>query len=320
MLEPDSSFQNAGADSAVAEQIGAAEDYQILCLIPRFSPSRPEDLEELVQYLQSDGIHPLILANSSSVVAQCEDRGLDFFTTFENPGFGACINRAVSIEGWNGYSAIMILNDDLDIMSESASVRESVSEAELQRPTIIHLGSESQKRVPGMAEVFLNFSLLGAVLRRLGWRSRSTFCRRGWYRSFSAVLITRQAWKSIGTFDESMTFTFEDADYVRRSALNGVYIRALDIPLFSHMHSVTSGRYVREVLPVSVMSAVGYLNKWQSIGRGRGTVLLVTALAIRSLVCIGRRDRIAQWSAIGHSVRWLLLRKCSPRLPDFESH
>ncbi|WP_157981606.1 glycosyltransferase family 2 protein [Protaetiibacter intestinalis] len=227
----------------------------------------PDGLRGLVRSLEASGAKVRVVANSARAATRLLEWQVPHMDLQLNLGFGGSVRAVVAEE--NDWDSLIIANDDL-VVEES---RFSSSMTALSRNSgVRYLCPEPPRALPGLIEVFLNLSLLGRLLGRLGARRPVTGMQ---YRSFSMVEISRSCWDDVGGLDPDIPFTFEDADFIRRATQLGYAAVASPDLAIAHRHSEASAQYIREVLPVSAWSAVAYLDKW----RGKSSANLLTVRA-----------------------------------------
>jgi GT2 family glycosyltransferase len=287
----------------------------VTALIPSYAPD-PESLAALTDSLRDAGIRPVVIANGRGALDACVERSIPHVCWSDNLGFGRSINRAVRELGIDDN--VLVLNDDISV--DAIDLATSLGEAKLfgtDRPWVLSLGEEQQRRIPNSCEIFANLSLIDRLTTRFRPRfpSRSTGPT---YRAFSAVLISREAWRATGGFDERYPFTFEDSDFVRSLGLadRGAAFHIEGATSVRHHRSRTSSAQVERVLPVVVWSALLYLDKWER-RRTRGKLLIALALVLRVLLVPWSRAPVgAHLRGIRASVQ-TLLRDAEPPLPPF---
>lgn len=260
------------------------------------------------------GASPVVIANGAGLYRQLTGSAIPHITSRRNDGFAA----SVVLGARGDWDWLVILNDDVVFdPNELASClsRERLDEFDLA--TIVHFDNEPARRIPSRLGVLLNVSLLSNIARKV-LTARAT-CRDGQntYRSFSAVAIGRRAWDCAGGLDTRYPFTYEDADFVRRTRSHGVHITGIDSGIV-HQHSQTGGQFVTAVLPVATWSALEYLTRWF----GRRTLhrwLLVAALGVRApIAAMTLSGPHNQLRAVANAARALVVDE-RPSLPDWES-
>lgn len=236
---------------------------------------------------QRAGATPMVVANSASLCDQLVSTSVPHVTSGRNDGFAASV--VLGAEG--DWDWLVILNDDLLFDSDDLARCVSVEQLGMfDLATIVHFDDEPARRIPTRFGVFLNVSLISNVARRSPLRRHAPRRAGGnSYRSFSAVAIGREAWDCVGGFDTRYPFTYEDADFIRRTTEHGVQVKTMPSSIV-HLHSQTSGRFVTAVLPVATWSALEYLTKWfgrRTLQRG----LLLVALGLRAPIAVVANPR-----------------------------
>jgi GT2 family glycosyltransferase len=289
---------------------------EVLAVIPSIGGAGVASVLKLQRYLgQIDSFECVVVSNSLTLTKELELSECFFVTNHRNGGFGASIKLGASaLDKW---SWLLIVNDDIVLDPERfAETATDFLRADELRADIVYFDEDQQRTIPGAFEVFMQVSLLSNVIRRIPLRRTVTGHT---YRSFSCVAISRRLWEQSGGFDPDLPFTYEDADFVRRSIeLDAVQICALESGV-THSHSVSSGRYVDRVLPVATYSAAMYLDKKN--GRPRSnSLLLETALLIRVLlVPLAKSSRLKHLRGIRRAMSAVWQRQHSfPELPDYQ--
>ena len=256
-----------------------------LAVIPTISATS-ETLRALSDALSGLADRVVVVANSESAVRACEAAGVNYIDPQRNAGFGGAVHAACEAENVSDDGWIIIVNDDLDLTdADSRDVKAASSLLDASGAPIVYLLDDTTRRIPTVLDVFLNFSLAARILARLGRHEASLDGAQvpsGHYRSFAFVGISKRAWLSLEGFDTAFTFTYEDADFARRSEFLG---RAEVRPIAGvrHLHSVSSSAHVSHVLPVSAWSAYVYLSRTR-VPRTIRRVVLTSALLIRLLL------------------------------------
>jgi GT2 family glycosyltransferase len=261
------------------------------------------------------GASPVIIANSALLYRQLVSTGIPHITSGRNDGFAASV--ILGAEG--DWDWLVILNDDLVFDPDDLASCLSAEHLDaFDLATIVHFDNEPARPIPTQFGVLLSVSLLSNVTRKafLRWRRPRPEGKHS-YRSFSAVAIGRHAWDRVGGFDTRYPFTYEDADFVRRSRALGVQVSGMRTSIV-HLHSQTSGQFVTAVLPVATWSALEYLTKWF----GKRTLhrwLLLFALGVRApIAAVTMSQPRKQMRAVANSAR-ALFNDEQPSLPEWES-
>lgn len=250
------------------------ESKQILAVIPSIGPPSVRGLVSMTTALRDDGVRTLIVANSRNLALDLDGHNEGYVTEHSNVGFSRSINFGAAQDSL--WKWLLILNDDVVVDQKAFSVAlRELDESGLD--DIVYYDPE-RRRIPRRIDVLFQVSLLGRIMDH-GWTQRPLDPLDS-YHSFSAVAISRRAWMALGGFDESLRFTYEDADFVIRARSKGLSARFRAESGVEHLHSVSTGRYIDRVLPVAIMSSVAYLRKWYG-GIGGGRALILIGLAIR---------------------------------------
>ncbi|MDF1706231.1 MAG: hypothetical protein P1U38_15795 [Aeromicrobium sp.] len=271
------------------------------------------DLEIQRGALIDSGVEVVVVANGRRLRESAAARNLPVVSSGKNGGFSASI--ALGAEQVGHWDWLLIVNDDVTIDLERFRQNLQRFVNEDQAAGIVYLNDEAPRPFPTRGAVFNSLSLLGAILTRIRTPSSAPDSRT--YRSFSTVAISRSAWEAVGGLDPSMPFTFEDADFVRRATDLGVDSFAVTGSGADHLHSVSTGRHIASVLPVSTHSAIVYLDKWYT-GLGLSNRALVAiALLIRiPLSPWTKAPKLPHLVGIARALRVVF--GVRPKLPPFE--
>lgn len=233
-----------------------------------------------------------------------------------NLGFGAAVNRAA-----NGASTDWLLLVNPDARIDPGSIASLMSAAR-QRPGHGLYGARltDANRATSEGSVFALPTLgllLGyasgaaAVLRRMGWRSRAVRLSGSPVEvevealPGTFVLIEREAWEQVGSFDERFFMYCEDFDLCARMIAAGR--RPLYVPQASmrHVGGASSARGNKEVM--KLRSTVTYIGLHWSPAQARiGRLLLVAGVGLRRLVSAPNPELAAHWRfAWGERHEWL---------------
>jgi len=263
------------------------------------------------------GASPVVIANSSSLQRQLANTAIPHLTSGSNDGFAASIMLGAAEPDWDW---LVVLNDDLRFDPvDLASCLAPANLDALGTALIVHFDNEAPRRIPKTRlSVMMRISLLYSVGRRvLGQLGADRLNTKDYFRSFSAVAIDRAAWDLAGGLDVRYSFTYEDADFVRRAKAAGVteIVRHTGIV---HEHSQTTAGFVCAVIPVSTWSAFEYLNKWCG-RRNLNRVLLIIALCVRAPIAAvflpGARNQLC---AVRDSIK-ALASDARPSLPEWHT-
>lgn len=270
-----------------------------------------EQLALLQSIAASSGATFVVVANSEELMNRVESAGIPFITSRGNDGFSASVNSGARAHDWEW---LVVLNDDIQ---PNASLLTEALRSRLGEFTgttgVVHLDAEHERNIPGVLSTLGNVSMVTGMLYRIGWHPRPG--KLGTYRSFSAVAVRRDVWDAVGGMREQYGFTFEDSDFARRARTAGFQNGALEAPAAVHHRSVTTSRWVAEVLPVSAFSALEYLSEWY--GRRRlMRLLLLFALAVRLPLMMLRPRRSSHFRGIVRAVR-AVARDQRPSLPSW---
>lgn len=285
--------------------------HSIRAVVPSYRPDA-SSLARLVEALAVAGATPVVLANGAPALRAAQESGLPTLAPGRNIGFGPSIRWAVEqIAAWEW---LLLANDDLEIDPQKLrAVLASIGAGSAAE--IVHLDEDVERPLPGPLGVFANDSLLARAVERI--KPGRAHPGRG-YRSFSCVLISRRAWELTGGFDPALTFTYEDADFVRRLRAAGGESRMVSGAGVVHHRSRTSSRAVADVLPIATWSSLVYLRKWWSPSGGAAPLLVAAALVIRvTLVPLGKADRSAHLIGIRRSLSAVLSGR-APSMPPYE--
>lgn len=291
----------------------------VLAAIPAFR-AEVEDLRTLSATLSSLSIVPSIAATSRSLETALRGSGLAVDSPLRNAGFGATVAHvAASRDDWEW---LLIVNDDVSIdVRLLAPVIRSLVERPPGAKVLAYLDPVPPKRIPTLAGVLGQVSLVGPVLRRLRRASSppaGPLDARTWFGPFSFAAVSRALWDDLGGLDPRLLFTFEDADFGRRAAEVGAEVLFGTETGVHHEASTTSRRHVDAVLPVAVWSACEYLSKWY-LPRPIARAACIGALLLRLLtVPVAGLAPASHAKGILRAIAALATGQ-TPRLPDFEN-
>lgn len=248
-------------------------------------------LHGLFNRLRESGFQPWAVPTSAGAQQRVDASGLPNVSIGANPGFGAAVTYGLTHVG--AWDWALIINDDIELDAGAlSSVTSSLPRGDDE--VMIYLDPVAPKSVPGLASTLGQVSLLSAVAQRLPAGAGSA-ARRGQFRPFSIVLISRGLWERLGGLDESLPYTFEDADFARRAGAVSADVRYPTLTGVRHPASATSRRHVDTVLPVAAWSAMSYLAKWhlpRPIARGACVLALVARLPITLVAPLDRRSHV----------------------------
>ncbi|MFZ4893075.1 glycosyltransferase family 2 protein [Plantibacter sp. Mn2098] len=293
------------------------ERLKIMVVIPSISPARFDHLRALVEILESIGASVVVIANSKRLLTLVKAAEVRHVTSHSNDGFAASMKLgADSNDSWDW---LMILNDDVTL--DKSILRDVLAEHLRNDVGVVYLDAENARPVPGRLGAFLNISLVGRLLARQRKRSAHNavdVVESGTYKSFSAVAVSRRTWTLLDGLDLELPFTYEDADFARRS--NDAQIRSLAVSNSGvfHEHSATTSAWIEYVLPVSTWSAYQYLRKWYRHPR-LSQLICVSALVVRvCLVPMASAPNRAHLRGVWAAIRAIAFNS-KPDLPPFES-
>lgn len=286
----------------------------VLAVVPTVSPDRAKASAD---WLEAAEVEYLLVCNGASCAEAAKDGGLSFVDFGDNPGFARSIVRAVGLAG--SWDWLLLLNDDLQ---PSEGVPEEVITALRQRdasaPHLVLFDPEPLRPIPSTATVFMDVSLVGNALGRLALAKRPRGAANSWYKSFSAVAISRLAWEELGGLDVSYPFCYEDADFTARYSRR-FGVAAEEVPLsIGHSKSGTTRSHISAVLPVVTWSARVYLTRRGASAR-KADFVLGSALVLRLFMAPFARSNLNK-HILGIMRSLSVLRsRHEPTLPDYES-
>lgn len=285
---------------------------RVHAVIPSISADT-EDLSSIVAPLSRAGVTVTVVANSSSLTTKLNSTTIPFQTSQRNAGFAASINMGAMGRDWDW---LLILNDDLIPDGDEFAGRILRELEQAPAAAVIHLDGEPSRPIPGVFATLGNVSMTNQLLRKLGAERFEKQRKNGSYRSFSAVAINRFVWDEVGGLNERYGFTFEDADFARHAHSLGIETAALTRPAARHLHSISTGKRLSEVLPVSTFSALEYLDEWYG-HRNLMRALVAVALLCRIPLALARPNRARHLKGIGASLKAVLFDH-RPELPAWE--
>ena len=289
----------------------------ILAVVPSIGAPGVENVLQLLKHLDDVPlVRSTIASNSQRLTGELTKRAIAHVSDGNNGGFGDSIRKAA--QAFPEWSWLLIVNDDisLDVEQFSAAVEEALSSC-TEELKIIYFDVDRLRPLPKATDVFLQVSLLGKFLPEV---TRGTSIDESQsYRSFSCVAVSRALYDSLDGFDMSLPFTYEDADFVRRAQAIGATQETVLASGVVHSHSVSSGKYIRQVLPVATFSAARYLDKLEKDRQGANTSLVLIALFLRIFgIPFSRAPKFEHFLAIFESARAVVRRMEEvPQLPDY---
>lgn len=288
----------------------------VLAVIPSIGSPGFAAVAELQQNLDSmECVSCLVVSNSQSLTEFLQRASIPFVSEGINGGFGRSVRMGAQTH--NAWAWLLIVNDDISFDTEafSAVVAQYLKDAD-GLFEIVYFDADKARPLPRRREVFLQVSMMGKVLNNFSTPPQVR--EEESYRSFSCVAISRELYENSGGFDESLLFTYEDADFVARARHFGAVQRVVDESGVVHSHSLSSGKHVDKVLPVATYSAARYLDKLGG-STALNTVTIILALLVRlSFVPITRAAKLKHIRGIYNSVVAVLRRShMRPQLPDY---
>jgi|GEM_PF-971950 len=154
-----------------------------------------------------------------------------------NLGFAGGVNAAVAAAAAGGLGTVLILNTDVEILSEDLIGRlldaRAKTGTDFVSPTITSF--------PDTGAVWYR----GATCRRPGWITRHPGIGRPWTASQTrlrptdvgcscCMLVSVDAFERLGGFEERLFMYFEDAELAERARAAGFRTLLLDEPLVAH--------------------------------------------------------------------------------------
>lgn len=278
-------------------------------------------LESLTDSLSNVGMQPLVAATGRTLDLRLAESRVPHTSPMSNAGFGQTITHVADSSDVWGWLAIV--NDDISV--DEQRLRASLTEILARDPkdrVLAYLDPVRPKDMPTLASVLSSVSLVGPLVSRLrpqrGDDERRTDPYR-YFRPFSFVLVSRGLWDHLKGFDPRMIYTFEDADFGRRAALESADVYFVEDAGITHSVSSTSRRHIDRVLPVAVWSACAYLEKW-AVPRPVARVLCVAALLVRlAAVPVANVPRLKHLRGIWAAIVALVAQR-QPTLPDYETN
>lgn len=285
---------------------------RIVAVSPSLRGTKTE-LRTLCDALRHDGIEPWVVPTGSSAEAGCREADIPFIEIGDNPGFGAAVTHGLDRCG--RWDWALILNDDIHLAAGALSTVVADLAPGSSR-TLIYLDPVPAKPMPGLMSTLGQVSLWSAVTKR--FRPSHTPDLAQAFRPFSIALVSHGLWEALGGLDESMPYTFEDADFGRRAVAEGAEVEFPTLEGIVHPASSTSRRHVDTVMPVAVWSAMNYLAKWY-VPRPVARAMVAAALVARiPMVAAAPLDRASHLRGLINSLR-IVVTDEQPQLPAFTS-
>lgn len=294
----------------------------VLVLIPSISVQRVREAEDTLVALSRRGVRVCICQNAASLSKVSFSPELGILDFGVNSGFAATVNRAANY--FADWDVVVLLNDDLAYNPDLADdLTHTLSLFDWKSRSLLFLSEERRRRIPEALGVFTDLSLLSGVIGRVV-HPNSVFLGGGkaandrYYKSFSAVAISRALWDALGGLDEAYPFTYEDADFARRAQMLPDSL-IIDSPLhFGMEHSYSSSKHIYDVLPCVAVSSLRYLESL-GVSKVNGILVVCASLLLRvSLTPFARAPWRPHVRAVFHALRLILLGK-TPSLTPYAS-
>lgn len=184
----------------------------------------------LASLVDQPGVGRIVVVDNAStdttgiVVDRYADRDVHWLAMGVNRGFGSAANRGVAA---TASAAVLIVNPDLIV--EQGAVRSLRSHLDTNHglavvgPTVTDLGGvpyPSARSFPKLVDA-AGHAFVGLFWRHNPWSARYLRPKRAEWVSGTAMLVRREAFESVGGFDESYFMYVEDVDLCWRLARAG---------------------------------------------------------------------------------------------------
>ncbi len=293
----------------------------VLVVCPSVTPERAERFCTAADGAIRMGadLGAVLVANSADTWPLA-DRWPDLVVRGSNAGFAASINQGAAVT--DDFRWLVVANDDMAVDAAAlARLAGHLAEEPADAPRITRLTDERWRRVPGLAGVFTNLSLVERVAPRLTNRwslglEEPSGSGAGVYPTFALVAISRRLWLDNDGMDESLPFCYEDAWFVRQARASGtdVVLDSYDLGVHHHRSSTTTTN-IHVVLPVITRSALVYLRLIGTNPLVARAVCLAALLLRIPLSLAASADRRRHLVGIRRSLATVLLSR-RPNLPS----
>lgn len=281
-----------------------------------------EQLLECLESLKAEGVAQLVVVDNGSSDGSAEavssvHPDVEFIQMRSNLGYGAAANRGV---GAGSGDPVLVCNPDV-VLHGGALVR--MSDELTADPAVALVGPAVENEdgtlypsartfpsvLDAMGHAFLSFVAPGNAFSRrykmLDWDHLSA--RQVDWVSGACFLVRRDAFTSLGGFDESYFMYMEDVDLCWRAARVGWKVLYEPAARVTHLQGVSADRRPYRMIAAHHRSLLRFANRTTS-GWRRGLLPLVAVgLGVRAaLACAqrmmlrARNERVLSTVAGGH--------------------
>ncbi len=146
--------------------------------------------------------------------------------TSENPGFGAGANRGINQALADGFERVLLLNDDVFL---NPGCVEALKQA-------VGIDGAASPWLSGEGDAAFRGGVIDWKIGYAGHQEGATDYLIG-----GCMMISREAWRRTGGFDESFFLYCEDVDWCLRARTEGVRLTTIPTELAEHAGGASTG-------------------------------------------------------------------------------
>ena len=253
----------------------------------------------LASLVDQPGVGKIVVVDNAStdatgsMVAQHAGRGVQWLALGVNPGFGSAANRGVAS---TLSAAVLILNPDLIVGPGAVQILRSrlLTDAHLAivGPAVTDLAGvpyPSARSFPNLVDA-AGHAFAGLFWRDNPWSGRYLQPKRIDWVSGTAMLVRRDAFESVGGFDESYFMYVEDVDLCWRLTRAGWSVDVEDAAVVRHGVGGSSGRAPYRMIAAHHRSLWRFARRSATSTQRLALPIVAVGLAIRAgLVALQHR-------------------------------
>lgn len=197
----------------------------------------------LASLVDQPGVGRIVVVDNAStdataaVVGRFAERGVHWLALGVNCGFGSAANRGIAS---TASAAVLIVNPDLIVESGAVRTLRACLDADARLaivgPAVTDLAGvayPSARSFPNLVDA-AGHAFIGLVWPSNPWSTRYLHPKRVEWVSGTAMLVRREAFESVGGFDESYFMYVEDVDLCWRLARAGWSVDVDDAAVVRH--------------------------------------------------------------------------------------